>query len=139
MRENGSINKRLQERSTREKGERKRERGWEKGTVASGSRKKFLLPGKSGFSAIYSTGVPNVSTPYHPLSLRWYTLGSARVETAPCARMVRTVFCLAETITLCSCFVPLYRSPVFSLSNICLSFFNTIQAGHVVLKRGEKR
>lgn len=38
----------------------------------SGSRKKFLLPGKSGFSAIYSTGVPNVYTPrltlLHPLS-----------------------------------------------------------------------
>lgn len=40
------------------------------------------------------------------LSLLWYTPGSARVETAPCARMVRTVFCLAETITLCSCFAP---------------------------------
>lgn len=47
----------------------------------SGSRKKFLLPGKSGFSAIYSTGVPNVYTPYHP---RTPTLPPVRVETARC-------------------------------------------------------
>lgn len=45
-----------------------------------GSRKKLLLPGKSGFSAIYSTGVPNVYTPSHPSAVH----APVRVETTPC-------------------------------------------------------